>query len=546
MKDNIVFLKILILLIFISGAQLLLSQDVPQCTCSVIKYKLDLNIYDCFRKPYPHSFTGVNSMTIKADTLMDKLDLNAESYSLKIDSVSPLGLSFSHKWNTLTIKFDRYYYKDDTIDFTIYYHHKDVFDDAFYTGNGLVYTDCESRKARRWFPCIDDPSKKALLELTAKVPSNIKFGSNGYLSDSTVVGDTTVYHWISSKPLATYLIAIAGSTRYNLDIMNWDDNGRNIPVRFYYKPWENLDSLKNIKSKIIPMAEYYSSLFGDYPFEKIGIATADSLFPWGGMENQTLITICPQCWQESLIAHEFAHQWFGDMISPRYWADIWLNEGFATFCEALWAEHTGGNKAYKDAINKEASEYLFYNPGNPIYSDEWVQNPPSDEILFSSPISYAKAGCVLYMLRNLLGDSIFFKTLKDYATNVNFMYGNASTPDFIASVNSTTGVDYTWFFDEWLKTPNHPVYSNTFQINEVGEGNWQVTLKINQTQKEKFFSMPAEVKIFFINAPDSTVRINNNSNNKQFVFNFKNEPRSLVFDPYNEIILKVAKMRRVE
>jgi len=477
---------------------------------------------------------------------MDKLDLDAESYSLKIDSVSPQGFSFSHKWNTLTIKFDRYYYEDDTIDFTIYYHHKDVFDDAFYTGNGLVYTDCESRKARRWFPCVDDPSKKALFELIAKVPSNIKFGSNGYLSDSTIDGDTAVYRWISSEPIATYLIVIAGSSKYNLDIMNWNDNGRNIPVRFYYKPWENIDSIRNIKSKIIPMAEYYSSLFDDYPFEKIGIATADSLFPWGGMENQTLIVICPQCWQESLIAHEFAHQWFGDMISPRYWADIWLNEGFATYCEALWAEHIGGQSAYKDVIGKEASEYLFYNPGTPIYSDSWVLNPPSDEILFNSPISYAKAGCVLYMLRNLLGDSMFFKALKDYATDVKFMYANASTMDFITSVNNTTGANYTWFFDEWLKTPNHPVYSNTFRINEVSEGNWQVTLKINQTQKEKFFSMPAEVKIFFIDAPDSTVKINNDANNQQFVFNFKNEPRSLVFDPSNNIILKKAKMMKVE
>jgi aminopeptidase N len=485
-------------------------------------------------------------VTIITDTLMDKLELNAESYSLKIDSITPPGLSYDHKWNTLTIKFDRFYYKDDTISFTIYYHHKDIFDEAFYTGNGLVYTDCESRKARRWFPCIDDPSKKALLELTAKVPSNIKFGSNGYLSDSTADGDTTIYNWMSSKPIATYLIAIAGSTRYDLDILNWDDNGRNIPVRFYYKPWENMDSLKNIQKKIILMAEYYSSLFGDYPFEKIGIATADSLFPWGGMENQTLIVICPQCWQESLIAHEFAHQWFGDMISPKYWADIWLNEGFATYCEALWAEHTGGLRAYNDQIEKEAAEYLFYNPGTPIYSDSWVLDLPSDEILFSSPISYAKAGCVLHMLRYILGDSLFFKSLKDYSSNPQFIYGNASTADFIASVNNTTGGNYTWFFDEWLKTPNHPVYSNTFRIDEVSNSKWQVTLKINQTQKEKFFSMPAEIKIFFINAPDSTVRINNDANNQQYIFNFHYEPRSLVFDPSNNIILKEARMRRLK
>jgi aminopeptidase N len=391
---------------------------------------------------------------------------------------------------------------------------------------------------------MDEPSKKALLELTAKVPSKIKFGSNGYLSDSTAEGDTTVYHWISTEPIATYLIAIAGCTRYKLDIMNWDDNGRDIPIRFYYKPWEDMDSLSNIKNMIFPLAEYFSGLFGDYPFDKIGFATTDSLFLWGGMEDQTLILICPHCWQESLIAHEFSHQWFGDMISPRSWADIWLNEGFATYCEALWAEHTGGYKLYKEFIEKDAGEYRFYNPGTPIYSDDWVSNPPSDEILFNPPTSYDKAGCVLHMLRYVLGDSLFFKTLKDYASDPKFMYKNASTSDFIAEVNNTTGNDYTWFFDEWLKTPNHPYYSISYYITSMHNYDWTLTLTIKQTQKEKFFRMPADIKVLFVDSPDSTIRINNDKNNQEFVFTFNKQPRSLVFDPNEKIVLKEGRIKK--
>lgn len=544
-KTSTTAVFIAIILCF-SALQKIYPQEIQQQPCEVIKYKLSLDIYSCFIKPFPHSFSGSSEMTIVADTLMNSLQLNTESYSLKIDSISPSDFKYSHKWNTLTITLDRYYYKDDTVTFTIYFHHKDVFDEAFYTGNGLVYTDCESRKARRWFPCIDDPSKKALLELTAKVPSNIKFGSNGYLADSTADGDTTFYRWISPEPIATYLIAVAGCTRYNLDILNWDDNGRNIPIRFYYKPWENMDSLKNIKDIIIPLAQYFSSLFGDYPFDKVGFATTDSLFLWGGMENQTMILICPHCWQESLIAHEFAHQWFGDMISPRSWADIWLNEGFATYCEALWAEHTGGYKFYKEVIEKDAGEYQFYNPGTPIYSDDWVSNPPSDEILFSPPTSYDKAGCVLHMLRYVIGDSLFFKTLRDYALDPNFRFGNASTADFIDLVNNTAGTNLTWFFDEWLKTPNHPVYSNTYKFTEVSDNNWQVSLRIRQTQRVKFFSMPVEIRVFFVGAPDTTLIIKNDMNNQQFIFNFRHEPRSLIFDPYDNIVLKEVNTKREE
>ncbi|MBW6490954.1 MAG: T9SS type A sorting domain-containing protein [Lentimicrobium sp.] len=515
------------------------SPNSPKHSFDVLNYELDLDIYHCYSSPYPKSFTASSTVTFRVDTALSQIKLNAVNSSLQISSVGLSAVSFSHIQDTLTIELDQLYQPGSIVDVSIEYSHLNVSDLAFYADNGFVFTDCEPQGARKWFPCYDHPSDKATLSLRAKVPSNVKLGSNGRLADSLTIADTTWYTWISRDPVATYIMVISSRVNYNLDIVNWQKPGSDevLPIRFYYNPGENPTSMKQM---IIPLANYFYSIFGDHPFEKDGFATLSPQFQWGGMENQSLTSLCPNCWYSSLITHEFAHQWFGDMITCATWADLWLNEGFATFSAALWVGEVSGPQAYKNELISNANYYLGQNPGWPISNPEWAFTPPSNSVLFNYAITYMKASCVLHMYRYLVGDTLFFNSIYEYATDTsNFRYKTATIGDFTDKVSEVTGQDLHWFFDQWLLQPNHPVYDNSYSFKDMGNGNWNVNFLTSQVQTNApFFKMPLELRITFENATDTLVRLMNNENNEFFALEFNKRPITLVFDPDNNILLK--------
>jgi len=515
----------------------------PHNPFNILDYNLDLDLYDNFISPYPKSFYASEVITFRVDTSLNSIHLDAVNSSLVIDSVGLAAISFTHENDILNVQLDNSYMPDDTVAIKVYYHHLDVSDNAFFVGDGFVFTTTAPEGARNWFPSVDHPSDKATLDLRAKMPSSVKFGSNGRLEDSTQVADTIFHHWISRDPIATYLMEILGKVDYNLDIIYWQNpysDNDSVAVRFYWNTGENQTNLNNIKTQIIPMMTHFSDLFGEYLFEKNGFATLNNLFPWGGMENQTLIQLCPNCWDENLVSHEFAHQWFGDLISPATWSDVWLNEGFATYCEAIWYEYTDGYTRYKQEINSQATQYFTYNPGWPIYNPDWSEITPGINTLYNYAITYLKGSCVLHMLRYIIGDSLFFEVMNSYATDEDFKYKNAATADFNAKVNEITGGDYDWFFAQWVYGPNHPKYQNTYSIEYDGQ-NWNLNLIINQIQPNAgFFKMPVELQVDFADASDTLLVVLNDVNNQNFNFVFNKEPTNLLFDPNNNIVLKLA------
>lgn len=519
------------------------SPNSPKHSFNVLDYNLDIDLYNCYTEPYPSNFNANSIITFKVDSTLSSIALNAVNSSLTINSVGGAGVTFTHANNLLNIELDDTYYPGAVVQVTIDYSHKNVSDNAFYVSNGFVFTDCEPQGARKWFPCYDEPSDKATLQLKAKVPLNVKLASNGRLADSTIVDNALYYTWISRDSIATYLMVITSKANYNLDIVYRIDpfTGDTIPFRFYYNNNENPDPMKAI---INPMTDFYESKFGQHPFEKNGFATLNPLFSWGGMENQTLTSLCQNCWGESLIAHEYAHQWFGDMITCATWSDIWLNEGFATFIEALWTEETQGHSAYVNEIEGNASNYFNYNPGWPISDPDWAINPPSNNQLFNYAITYMKGSCILYMYRNVVGDSLFFKSIYDYANDtVNFKYQNATIPDFIDKMNESTGMELDYFFEEWLYQPNHPVYYNTYDIITLPEDKWEVKFNIRQTQTNTgFYKMPVQIRARFGGFSDTLITVMNDFNNQNYSFILDREPVSVEFDPYNLIVLKHASL----
>jgi aminopeptidase N len=543
------FIKLIILFFLLSPVSLLIAQgessptdgnihilpfnsDLSESNVDIIHYNINVNIYNCYYPPYSKAFNGSIIISFKAKSAFNTLELNAANNSLHIDSAGLNSASFQHTNNILKINLDRTYNAGDSGAVKIYYKHLNVDDGSFYVVSGQVFTDCEPEGARDWFPCVDRPNDKATMELTAKVPSNVKLGSNGVLSDSTLTGDSLYYHWVSHNQIATYLIVITSRINYKLDIVYWhklsnpDDS---IEMRFYYSEGQDPGHIKEI---INPMTTFYSQLFGEHPFEKNGFASTTNA-PWtGGMENQTLTTLMNSMWDENLVSHEYAHQWFGDMITCASWYDIWLNEGFATYIEALWYEQTGGYDSYKNDIVSKAAIYMVSNPGYAIYRP--------DSYTFDYSITYAKGACVIHMLRYYLGDSLFFSTVKSYAEDPLFKYKSVTTDQFAEKISEYSGQDLRWFIDEWVKQPNHPVYNNTFSFDPAGS-DWKVTLNVKQTQTNSIFHrMPVEIKISFDSGPDTTLKVMNDINNQSYTWQFNRKPLNLLFDPDNQIVLKQA------
>ena len=502
---------------------------------------MNIDLSNQFDSPYPQDYNADIVVRFKVDSALSSIKLDAVNTSLSINSIGLAGVSFTHQNDTLAITLDQTYQPGDIVEVSIDYQHLNVEDGAFFVSGGFVFTDCETEGARKWFPCYDKPSDKAALELYAIVPSDVLLGSNGALIDSTLSGNELTYHWRSDNPIATYIMVITAKRNYNLDIVYWErpSDSAMIPFRYYYN---NGEDPTTIESMALDMCDHFSEGYGEYPFEKNGFATLNNEFVWGGMENQTLTSLCPGCWIEYLVAHEFAHQWFGDMISPGTWSDLWLNESFATWSEAYWYESYAGYSAYKSDINNKAAYYLSNNPGWPVFNPEWANQTPPNTTLFNYAVTYCKSSCILHQFRYIVGDSLFFKAIKGYATDsVDFKFKSAVTRDFVDKMSSEVGEDMHWYFDPWLEEPNHPVYENEYYYTEQGNNTWKIHFLAKQVQSEpEFFSIYFNIYVAFDDLSDTTFRFRNMNNNEEFVFDVEKEPIYLAFDVNNNIVLKLA------
>ena len=509
-------------------------------TYDALHYNLNLDLYKNYTSPYAHDYKAIETFTFKADSIINFIKINATNASITIDSVKLAGTSFTQKNDTLTVNLDKTYNIGDTATIKIYYTHNNYTDKSFYAANGFVYTDCSPEKARNWFPCWDKSFDKATFEITTKTKKGTPSCSNGALQDSLTIGDTTTYHWKSKFPIATYIMADISNTKFLEKRIYWKRPSNpkdSIPVIFYYNSGEKVDTLKDV---MLDMMTYFSSVFGEYPFEKIAWATLDGNFPWAGMENQTLISLYTNGWTDrNTTSHEFTHHWFGDLITGSTWADVILKEGFAQLGVCLWFEHLQGHKGWVSKGQEFANYYLQNNPGRTLYNSSWATTTPATNILFDYSMTYCKSACVLYMLRGILGDSTFLKFIKSYATDPAFMFKNVSVQDFYNKLKTYTGQDYSWFLDEWLNNPNHPIYSNTYDISHPNT-NWKVDYTISQTQTNApVFNMPIELSVTFKDKTDTIIKVMNNQITQLFSFSFKKEPISVVFDPNVKILPKV-------
>jgi aminopeptidase N len=421
------------------------------------------------------------------------------------------------------------HYFPETLSVRIFYH--DTLDGrGYYHYQRNSYTMAEPQDARWWFPCYDEPWDKALADTRVTVPEAYDVGSNGYLSEviHNQANQTKTYHWISRFPVATYLINLIMG-----DFADWYEyytspQGDSIPI--YYMVWREDSSLAVYDFATIPdMMRIFSEMFIPYPFEKYGQGVISPSW-FGGMEHQTMTTL-NRSWvtgdraAELGFAHELAHMWWGDLITPADWRHTWLNEGFATYSQALFNQSFHGEEAFRlNMIDFQNTYYAYERSAGPgrIFD-------PED--LFGVHV-YVKGAWVLHMLRGIAGDSAFFDGMRLYANR--FAHGNASTDEFRIAMEETADTTLGWFFDEWVYGRGYPQYHYSWRYQQQGDS-FEVHLEIEQVQvNSSLFIMPMTVRITA--GGDRDFSIVDSLRVQAFDFQTPQIPIGLTLDPENWIL----------
>ena len=389
-------------------------------------------------------------------------------------------------------------------------------------GHLQTYTLSEPIFASTWFPCIDLPDDKALLDIyVTNDSSNISL-SNGKLLDVQSNKTRRTYHWKTFYPIATYLIAVYSGNYKTFSEKYRSVSGDSLNIAYYALPKD----IDNAKKDFLGHSSYikvFEELFGPYPFVKEKYSVAEFWWQGGAMENQTLTGIGSNFisglrLSTDFLIHELSHHWWGDAVTLKTWKDIWLNEGFATYSVALYWEKQAGFSALQSTLSLKFGTFdhgTLYNPGNALFSG----------------LVYNKGAWVLHMLRKEVGDNIFFKILKEYF--LKYKYGNASTEDFKILCERISKKNLSRFFEQWI-FKGKGIIELEADWNSVQSGkNFNSRISIKQLQKGyDIYKFPIDIKLIYDRQDDytiSTVYVTS----KDTVINVKSKkkPSKIILDP---------------
>ena len=366
----------------------------------------------------------------------------------------------------------------------------------------IFSTLSEPYYAASWWPAKDgdvqtagDNADKATYNVSIICPNTMQGVSNGLLQGvDALSGNRSRYRWATSYPMTAYLLFIS-VTQYNQWQTTYNYPGGSMPVQFSIYPSRDTPARRTAWEQCIPMMEAFRPIYGLYPFvnEKYGIYQFEFS---GGQEHQTYTGQGGSGdvpFGESLTSHELGHQWWGDNVTCRTWADIWLNEGFATYSEALWLERKPGSTG----LPALAAAMVARKPTDPLNS-VYCTNVASVNRIFDSNASYRKAGWAIHTLRKVLGDATFFQALQNYRAQ--FQGSAATTGDFIASFNATAGQDLNWYFTPWIFGNGAPNYTFGYQPAVIDGQNY-LKLFVSQVNQSAgggattVFANPLDVRV---------------------------------------------------
>lgn len=414
-------------------------------------------------------------------------------------------------------------------------------------GRWRAFGDNWPNRARHWLASNDHPSDKALVEFSVVAPATLRVVANGIQVESDPVDEgasaprarTT---WKTLFPIPTYLMVIAAAPleRYALGLTACGLGGveRCVPQQVYTAPEQARFMPGNFKFAD-DIVRYFARTVGPFPYAQLAHLQSSTRF--GGMENAGAIFYADRLFRQpngvsvGLIAHETAHQWFGDAVTEREWAHLWLSEGFATYFAALYTEYGTG----PDAFRAEMAEMRASIIGAAVVVERPVIDTAQTNLMaLLNTNSYQKGGFVLHMLRAEVGDSAFFRGIRSYwSTN---KHANALTTDLRAAVEQAAGRELGWFFDQWLTRPGFAEVTTSWTHDPVSG---QVTLSVQQGERFGAYRFALRVAVDGADGDTTLVRVEVPAEPSSSVVlpgRWSTAPRALRLDPYHELLASFA------
>ena len=472
----------------------LLAQSEPSYRpgVQVADYSVSIDLPDS-----GSSIHGDATLTVRRTARVDTLVLDLRKLRVERVSIGDRTIRFARTDSTILIPLPPG--SDGTFKVRIVYSgavtdgliaHKDT------AGRWTYFADNWPNRARYWIPSIDHPSQKATISWIVTAPLGQTVVANGALLESRMLPMAerrrVLSRWRESKPITPYLMVIAAAPLVKLDLgetaCGFAELRGCVPQSVYVAP-EQQKVLPGAFARAGDIVGFYASRVAPFPYEKL--AHLQSATRYGGMENATAIFYADELFRrnevtEGLIAHETAHQWFGDAVTERDWPDVWLSEGFATYFAALWNQHAHGDSAFRAEMERHRLAVLNDTvsvPKRPV-----IDTIETDLLSLLNRTSYQKGAFVLHMLRSQLGDSVFFSGLRDYYTA--HKHGTAVTADLQVALEHASGKKLGAFFDQWLRRPGYPEVSVAWN-SAPASGKPAVT--VTQTGRFGYFEFPLPV-----------------------------------------------------
>lgn len=404
-----------------------------------------------------------------------------------------------------------------------------AFTASTHNGTPVIYTLSEPFGARDWWPCKQDLNDKIeSIDVYLTAPNTYVSVSNGLEQSAIDNGNgTKTTHFHHGYPIPAYLVAIA-VTNYQIFTQTAGTPPNDFPIVNYIYP-ENFSSAQTQLAVTLPVMNVFETLFEPYPFhnEKYGHAQ----FGWGGGMEHTTVSFM-NSFGRNLIAHELAHQWFGDKITCGTWKDIWLNEGFAEYLSGLVVENLDGDASFVSWKTNKISSITSATNGAVYLTDTEALNVNR---IFSGRLTYNKGAMVVHMLRWKMGDTAFFQAIKNYLADSNLAYKYAITTDLKSHLENIYGSSLDEFFNDWLYGQGYPTY--TISAQNWGAGQAKIT--VSQTQSDasvSYFEMPLEIRLLGGSGQTHDVVINHQTNGEEFIVSVPFTVTDVVFDPNKHII----------
>lgn len=460
-------------------------------------------------------------------------------------------LKYEHQGHGLAITLDRTYKPGETLQIAIDYRlnrpahgaHFVVPDPSEPDQPRMMWTQGEPDETRYWYPCVDSPADRITSETVITAASKYFVLSNGSLKSRTENADgTRTWHWVQEKTHLPYLMSVVVG-EFDAYEQSWDG----IPI-VSYVPKGRLDQAPTSFEKTPKMMEFFSRKIGyRYPWPKYTQICVDE-YEWGGMEHTSATTLNLRTLHDKranldvssdgLVAHELAHQWWGDVVTCKDWGELWLNESFATYFATLWTEEDRGIEEATWERHGEAEAYLNEDRTVRRSIVNYRYNAPMN--MFDSH-SYPKGGRVLHMLRFELGDELFWKALNRYIEVNQFRV--VETADLRSSIEEATGQGLNWFFDQWLYHGGHPDFQVKWSWDESTK---MATVMVKQTQKVDATTplFRTSVEIELANQQTSVMRrVTVSKAEETYHFALEKRPTRVCFDP-KDWVLKTVKFEK--